>query len=258
MPADSSRCTRPIPVALLTIAISACSGPPHDGTATRHPAPAPAPPGTSDNFAGVTLPSGPSASNPASPSPDSSDGPPPASTREVRGYFTSTSTRNSLRLWKGPNDRQGYERLTRFTVEVDGVPEYSRAVSVIRLVGVCRSSGKGLDQLLLSFHPERRGGAALGVLRHDADKGRFVLGFAPKDARLDCAGGRVLFPEGAPSLPCTCPWRDGPDDRSGAAAAADARDILIFPEESGGPAFTRPEAGNEFLPEEATDGADRR
>jgi len=246
MQADSPRCTRSIHTALLTIAISACSGSPQTGTASRHPASAPAPPGTASEIsAGITTrpeSEGAPTSNPSGPSSEAAAGPPPPSTREIHGYFTNTPSRNSLRLWKGPNDHKGFERWTRFTVEVDGVPEYSRAVSTIRLVGVCRSSGKGLDQLLLSFYPERRGGGAFGVLRYDTKEQRFTLGFAPKDVRVDCAGGRAIFPEGAPALPCTCPWRDGPDDLSGAAAAtADAREILILPEEAGGPAFTRGE-----------------
>jgi hypothetical protein len=235
-----------MPTALLTIAISACSGSPQTGTASRHPASAPATPGTaSDISAGITArpeSAGAPTSNPAGPSSEATAGPPPPSTREIHGYFTNTTTRNSLRLWKGPNDLQGFERLTRFTLEVDGVPEYSRAVSTIRFAGVCRSSGKGLDQLLFSFYPERRGGGALGVLRYDTKDHRFKLGFAPKDVRVDCAGGRAIFLEGAPALPCTCSWGDGPDDPSGAAATADAREILILPEEAGGPAFTRQEA----------------
>lgn len=225
MQADTLHCRRPIHTALLIMAISACSGSPQTGTASHHPASAPAPPAI---FSGSTA---------------HDAEPPPPSAREIHGYFTNATTRNALRLWKGPNDHKGFERWTRFTVEVDGVPEYSRAVSTLRLAGVCRSSGKGLDQLLFSFYPERRGGGALGVLRYDTKEQRFVLGFAPKDVRVDCAGGRVILPEGTPALPCTCPWRDGPDDRSGAAAAtADTREVLILPEEAGGPAFTREEA----------------
>lgn len=207
----------------------------------------------SAGFAGAA-PTEPADTLPSNPRPSSEDapGPPTSSTREIQGYFTSTTTRSALRLWKGPND-QGLERLTRFTVEVDGTPEYSRAVSTVRLAGVCRSPGKGLDQLLLSFHPERLGGGAVGVLRYDTNERKFKLGFAPKDARIDCAGGRSLLSEGTPALPCTCPWRDGPDDHSGAAAAtSDGRDILILPEEDGGPPFTRPEAGTDLLPEGAS------
>jgi len=211
------------------MAISACSDSPQTGRTTA--------------LAGTLtlIPTGPSSEDAA--------GPPPPSTREIRGYFTETTTRHSLRLWKGPNDRKGFERLTRFTIEVDGTPQYSRAVSAIRLVGVCRSPGKGLDQLLLSFHPKRLGGGAIGVLRYDTNERRFVLGFAPRAARFDCAGGRSLVSEGTPVLPCTCPWWDRPDDRARAAAVtADARDILILPEEIGGPAFTGEEPGG--LPEE--------
>jgi len=245
MQANPPRCTPLIHTALLTIAISACSGSPHTGRASRHPASDSEPPGTASEIsAGITTrpePEDAPTSNRSVPSSENAAGPPPPSTREIQGYFTNTTSRNSLRLWKGPNDHKGFERFTRFTVEVDGVPEFSRALSTIRLVGVCRSSGKGLDQLLLSFYPERRGGGAFGVLRYDTKAQRFTLGFAPKDVQVDCAGGRAIFPEGAPALPCTCPWRDGPDDRSGAAAAtADAREILILPEEAGGPAFTAP------------------
>jgi hypothetical protein len=245
MQSDSPRCTPPIYAALLTIVISACSGSPQTGTVSRHPASAAAPPGAGAILAGTTAheSADASTSNPAGTSSEAAAGPPAPSTREIDGYFTDATTRHSLRFWKGPNDQKGFERWTRFTVEVDGVPEYSRAVSTLRLAGVCRSSGKGLDQLLFSFYPERRGGGALGVLRYDTQGRRFMLGFAPKDVRFDCAGGRALLPEGTPALPCTCPWRDGPDDRSGAAAdAADAREILILPEEAGGPAFTREEA----------------
>ena len=238
MQADSPRCTPPICAALLTIVISACSGSPQTGTVSRHPASAAAPPGAGAMLAGTIAHE--------SAAPETAAGPPAPSTREIDGYFTDATTRHSLRFWKGPNDQQGFEGWTRFTVEVDGVPEYSRAVSTLRLAGVCRSSGKGLDQLLFSFYPERRGGGALGVLRYDTKGRRFMLGFAPRDVRFDCAGGRSLLPEGTPALPCTCPWRDGPDDRSGAAAAAaDAREILILPEEAGGPAFTREEATSE-------------
>jgi hypothetical protein len=247
MQADSPRCTRPIHAVLLAIVISACSGSPQTGTASVHPASAPAPPGTAGAIlAGSTAHESAraSTSNPAGTSSGASAGPPTPSTREIDGYFTDATTRNSLRFWKGPNDQKGFERWTRFTIEVDGVPGYSRAVSTLRLAGVCRSSGKGLDQLLFSFYPERRGGGALGVLRYDTEGRRFMLGFAKKEVRFDCAGGRALLPEGTPALPCTCPWRDGPDDRSGAAAAAtaDAREILILAEEAGGPAFTREEA----------------
>lgn len=244
MQADSPRCTRPIHATLLTIVISACSGSPQSGTASVHPASAPAPPGTAGaTLAGSTAPESEraSTSNPAGPSSGAAAGPPTPSTREIDGYFTDATTRNSLRFWKGPNDQKGFERWTRFTVEVDGVPEYSRAVSTLRLAGVCRS-GKGLDQLLFSFYPERRGGGALGVLRYDTEGRRFMLGYAPREARFDCEGGRALLPEGTPALPCTCPWRDGPDDRPGAAATANAREIRILPEEPGGPAFTRDEA----------------
>ena len=229
------------------MAISACSESPRTGTASPYPDPVSAPTATaSAGFGGgapteaVDTPT----SNPAMPASEEAAGP-PATTRGIQGYFTSTTTRSSLRLWKGPND-EGLARLTRFTVEVDGTPEYSRAVSTVRLAGVCRSAGKGLDQLLLSFHPERLGGGAIGVLRYDTNEHRFKLGFAPKDARIDCAGGRSLLSEGTPMSPCACPWWDGPDDRSrGAAAApADARDILILPEENGGPAFTREDPGN--------------
>lgn len=181
-----------------------------------------------------------SRSNPATASPKDAAGPPPASTREIQGYFNNTTTRNSMRFWKGPDDQAGYERMTRFTVEVDGAPEYSRVVSTIELVGICRSSGKGLDQLLFSFYPERRGGGALGVLRYDEERRRFVLGFSPGDARIDCSGDRALLPPGA-ALPCTCPWGDGPDDHrrtATAGATAGAREILILPEEVGGLPFT--------------------
>ena len=258
MQSDSPRSARLIFVALLVLATSACSDSPRTGTASRQPAPGSAQPATaSAAFAGPAPAesAGTLVEHPARPSSDAA-GPPP-STREIRGYFTSTATSNSLRLWKGPND-QGLERLTRFTVEIDGMPEYSRAVSTVRLAGVCRSPGKGLDQLLLSFHPERLGGGAIGVLRYDTHERRFKLGFAPKDARIDCAGGRSLFSEGTPALPCTCPWWDGPDDRSRGAAAvpADARDILIQPEENGGPAFTREETGS--LPEAGSRDPDRR
>ena len=247
MRTDSPRCTRPILTALLAIAICACSGSPRTGTASRQPASDTAPPGTASAIsAGITARSesaGTPTSNLTDPSSEVAAGAPPPSTREIRGYFTNTTTRNSLRLWKGPNDLKGFERLTRFTVEVDGAPEYSRAVSTIRLVGVCRSSGKGLDQLLFSFYPERRGGGAVGVLRYNTQEHRFVLGFARQDMRVDCAGGRAIFPEGAPANPCTCPWGDGPDDPSGATAAtADPGEILILPEEDGGPAFTRRDA----------------
>lgn len=225
------------------MAITACSGAPQPGTTRHEPAPDSTPPRTaSASFAGEPVDT--LNSDPAGASPGDTGGPAPASTRQINGYFNNATTRNSMRFWKGPNDREGFERLTRFTVEVDGAPEYSRAVSTVQLVGVCRSQGLGLDQLLLSFHPERRGGAALGVLRYDTENRRFVLGYSRRDARFDCAGGRALFPEGATALPCTCPWGDGPDDPSGtrpAAAPADARDILILPAESGGPAFTRGE-----------------
>ncbi len=248
MQADTPRCTPPIHAALLILVLSACSGSPQTGTVSRHPAAAAAPPGAGASLAGVTAQTSAdaSASDPAGRFAAADAGPPAPSTREIAGYFTDATTRNSLRFWKGPNDQKGFERWTRFTVEIDGVPEYSRAVSTLRLVGVCRSSGKGLDQLLFSFYPERRGGGALGVLRYETEKRRFLLGFAPKDVRFDCAGGRALLPdEGAPALPCTCPWRDGPDDRAGAAAAiAGGREILIQPEEAGGPAFTREEAGS--------------
>ena len=259
MQSDSPRSARAIFVTLLVLATSACSDFPWTGTTSRHPVPGSAQPAAaSAGFAGPAPAesAGTLVENPARPSSDDGAGPPP-STREIQGYFTSTTSRNSLRLWKGPND-QGLERLTRFTVEVDGTPEYSRAVSTVRLAGVCRSPGKGLDQLLLSFHPERLGGGAIGVLRYDTHERRFKLGFAPKDARIDCAGGRSLFSEETPALPCTCPWWDGPDDRSrGAAAApADARDILILPEETGGPPFTREDPGN--LPEGVSEDPDLR
>jgi hypothetical protein len=132
--------------------------------------------------------------------------------------------------------------MTRLTVEVDGVPEYSMADSTVQLVGVCRSSG-GLDHLLLVFHRERKGGERLGVVRYDTEKNRFTLNFTPRDvtqdggARLDCSGGRVVFREGAPALPCTCPWRDDPDhlsQQSASNATTDTREILILPEEPGG------------------------
>jgi hypothetical protein len=252
MQTPSPRRTRPIHAALLTISLAACSGSSQTGTASRQPASDPAPPGTAGTVtAGITAraeSAGAPTSNPTGPSSEVAAGPPPPSTMEIHGYFTNATTRNSLRLWKGPNDHPGFERLTRFTVEVDGVPHYSRAVSSIRLAGVCRSSGKGLDHLLFSFYPERRGGGAVGVLWYKTQEHRFMLGFAPKDVRVDCAGGRAILPEGAPALPCTCPWGDGPDDPSGAAAAAaDTREILILPEAAGGPAFTR---------QEATSGAD--
>jgi hypothetical protein len=245
MQSESPRCARPIHAALLTFAITACSDSPHTGTESRHAAPDPAPHGpASAGFAGAAPaePGGAPASNPAGLSSEGAPGPPPPSTREIQGYFTNPTSRNSLRLWKGPNDQEGFERLTRFTVEVDGVPEYSRAGSAIQFAGVCRSPGKGLDQLLLSFHPDRQGGGAVGVLRYDTNERRFKLGFAPKQARIECGGGR--FTEGTPTVPCTCPWGDGPDDPPG-AATADARDILILPEEPGGPAFTTGTTGKE-------------
>ena len=238
--------TRLIPRALLAMTIAACSGSPYPGsgapqhgsgspqpgTARSDPAPGSTPTTTSTaGFAGAGHP------EPA--------GPPPPTTREIHGYFTSTTARNSMRFWKGPNDREGFERLTRFTVEVDGTPEYSRAVSTAVLVGVCRSRDLGLDQLLLSFHPERRGGGALGVLRYDTENRRFVLGYSRRDARFDCAGDRALFPEGATALPCTCPWGDGPDDpsRTTTGAPGGEREIQILPEQNGGPPFTRGEPG---------------
>jgi len=189
--------------------------------------------------AGRPEPVDPPGPNPATASPKDAAGPPPPSTREIRGYFTDTTTRRSLRFWKGPPDQAGFGRFTRFTVEVDGAPEYSRVVSTVQLVGVCRSSGKGLDQLLFSFYPERRGGGALGVLHYDAEKRRFMLGFSPREARIDCTGDRALLPSGA-ALPCTCPWGDGPDSprTATAVATADRREILILPEGIGGPPFT--------------------
>jgi hypothetical protein len=260
MPSDSPHWTQAIHIALLAMVLPACSDLRQTSTASPHPVPDSAPAGTaSAGFAGAAPiePAGALSSSPAGPSSQDAAGSPPPSAREIQGYFTATTTRSSLRLWKGPSDRQGYERLTRFTVEVDGAPEYSRVVSVIRFTGVCRSPGKGLDQLLFSFYPERRGGGAIGVLRYDTTERRFKLGFAPKSSRIACGGGRSLFPEGTPALPCTCPWWDGPDDRPGSAAApADARDILILPEESGGPAFTHGEAGD--LPEVTFEGVDRR
>ena len=236
-------CSRPFQVALLAIAISACSGAPQPGTAQRHGAPDSTSPRTgAAGFAGAGHPW--PVDTPRSNPPKDAAGPPPPSTREIQGYFTDTTTRTSVRFWKGPNDQAGSERLTRFTVEVDGAPGYSRVVSTIELIGVCRSSGKGLDQLLFSFYPERRGGGALGVLHYDAEKHRFMLGFSPRDARIDCTGDRALLPSGG-ALPCTCPWGDGPDDPRGTATAvatAGAREILILPEVSGGPPFTRGEA----------------
>jgi len=206
MQSASPRCARPILAALLTFSLAACSS------------------GSSQTAAATA-------------------GPPSPSTREIQGYFTSPTTRSSLRLWRGPNDYKGFERLTRLTVEVDGVPEYSMAVSTVQLAGVCRTSGSGLDQLLLTFHTERRGGERLGVLRYDTKRGRFTLSFTPRDItkdggmRLDCSGARAILPEGAPAFPCTCPWRDDPDHpspRSATDATMDTREILILPEEPGG------------------------
>lgn len=196
-------------------------------------------------MAGITgqpQPEGSPQSAPAGSS-ETSAGPPPPTTREIHGYFTSPTDRTSLRLWRGQNDYQGFERLTRLTVEVDSVPQYSLAVSTVQLIGVCRSPGTGLDQLLLSFHPERRGGDRLGVVQYDTKKGRFGMRFTPRDVtqdggvRLDCSGGRDILPEGAPAIPCTCPWRDDPEipaQWSTVGATADSREIVILPEEPGG------------------------
>ncbi|HEV8202210.1 MAG TPA: hypothetical protein VGS03_19540 [Candidatus Polarisedimenticolia bacterium] len=148
-----------------------------------------------------------------------------------------------MRLWRGPNDVEGFERLTRLTVEIEGVPKYSMAGSTVRFAGVCRASGSGLDQLLLVFHSERPGGERLGVMGYDAARDRISLRFTPRDvrqdggARLDCSGGRTILPEGAPAFPCTCPWREDPDNLAQpgpADASMDGKEIVILPEEPGG------------------------
>lgn len=232
MQSASPRCTRLILAALLGFSLTACSGSSPTGTA-------------GSLSAGMSSQPGPVAAQPSAPARSSSEpaaGPPPASTREIQGYFTSPTTRTSLRLWRGPNDQPGFERLTRVTVEVQDVPEYSMAASTVQFAGVCRTSA-GLDQVLLVFHPERRGGERFGVVRYDTKRNRLTLVYTPRDitqdggARLDCSGGRVILPEGAPALPCTCPWRDDPDHLSqpvATDASTGTGEILILPEEPGG------------------------
>jgi hypothetical protein len=230
----SFRCTRSILASLLTLPLAACTGSSPTGTPSPLPASA-----AGHRAKSVSVPR-PTSTDPTV---EQALGPPPASTQMIQGYFSSPTSRTALRLSRGPDDVAGFERLTRLAVEAEGVPEYSMAGSAVRLAGVCRTSGSELDQILLAFHTEHRGGERLGVLWYDPNRGRFALSFTPRDIRqdgglrLDCSGDRVPLPEAGPALPCTCPWRDEPDHPSqapGKAVTSDTREILILPEEPGG------------------------
>jgi hypothetical protein len=104
------------------------------------------------------------------------------------------------------DDEAGFDRASPST---DGL-------SRIRLAGICRAAGTGLDQVLLSFRrmPHGKGGA--GVLRFDAKERKFIVEFIQEDItedpqrHFDCAGGRSLLPEGTAAAPCLCRWKDSP------------------------------------------------
>ena len=179
--------------------------------------------------------------------PPAPGGPRLGTAREIRGYFRSATAPETLRLWVGPNDAPGWERLTKLVATVDGEPVFSMAVSAIRPAGLCRSTAAGLDQVLLSFNREPQGRKGAGVLWYDAERRRFSVRFFQEDITLDpldhfdCAAGRSLFPEGAPARPCLCPWRDSPAGAgepatpSGAPGAGEAGEVLVSPEATGQP-----------------------
>jgi hypothetical protein len=196
--------------AALCIALLSCTGEPRPSAG--HRAAASAPPGPRRE-AGAGHPGAPAAA-PAGPQPPA--GPPPAEATELQGNFRSTTNLETLRLWTGPNDAKGWERLTKLVATIDGEGVYSMAGSVIRPAGVCRSTVRGLDQVLLSFNRRPQGPGGSGILWYDAARGRFTVNFLQEDItedpeeHFDCSGGRSLLPGATPPRPCLCPWRDSP------------------------------------------------
>jgi hypothetical protein len=143
-------------------------------------------------------------------------GPPAATTTELRGAFRSPDTPESLQIWTGPNDTQGWERLTKLVAAIDGQTVHSMAASTIRLAGVCRAPATGLDQVLLSFNRAPHGKGGAGALLYDAGRQRFTVEFVLEDItqhprdHFDCPFGQSLLPESPSATPCLCPWEDSP------------------------------------------------
>ena len=143
-------------------------------------------------------------------------GPPPATTTEVRGAFRSPGTPEAVRIRMGPNDTIGWERLTKLVAEIDGQAVHSMAASTIRVAGLCRAAGTGLDQVLLSFNRTPHGKGGAGVLLYDAKRRKFTVEFIQDDItqnpreHFDCASGQSLLPASYPATPCLCPWEDSP------------------------------------------------
>ena len=150
-------------------------------------------------------------------------GPPPATTAELRGAFRAPGAPETLRVWTGSNDTPGWERLTKLVAEIDGRAVHSMAASTIRVAGLCRASGTGLDQVLLSFNRAPHGKGGAGVLLYDAKRRKFTVEFIQDDItqrpreHFDCASGQSLQPESTTAIPCLCPWEDTPLGRRRAA-----------------------------------------
>ena len=144
------------------------------------------------------------------------DGPPAPTTTELRGAFRAPGAPESMQVWTGPNDTKGWERLTKLTAAIDGQTVHSMAASTIRLAGVCRAPGTGLDQVLLSFNrvPHGKGGA--GALLYDATRQKFKVEFILDDItqnpreHFECSFGQSLLPASLSTTPCLCPWEDSP------------------------------------------------
>ena len=140
--------------------------------------------------------------------------------------FRSPGTPETLHVWTGPNDTNGWERLTKLVAEIDGQAVHSMAASTIRVAGLCRAAGTGLDQVLLSFNrlPHGKGGA--GVLLYDAKRQSFKVEFVLEDItqqpreHFECAFGQSLLPDSPSATPCFCPWEDSPLGRRRQSKAA--------------------------------------
>ena len=143
-------------------------------------------------------------------------GPPPESATDLQGHFRSPGTPETPRVRMGPNDTKGWERLTKLVAEIDGQAVHSMAASTIRVAGLCRATGSGLDQVLLSFNRAPHGKGGAGVLLYDAKRQKFTVEFVQDDItqrpreHFNCASGQSLRPESTIAIPCLCPWEDTP------------------------------------------------
>ena len=218
--AGSSRIIAWFPAMALSFGLFACTKAPEPGREPVARVSAPA----GQSAAPSAAASAPAAGNAAAPV-TGPGGPPPGRAREIRAYFRSATSPETVRLWTGPFDAKGWERLTQLSAWIDGKPVYSMAASTIRFAGICRSAGRGFDQMLLSFNREPHGKGGAGIVWYDPAAHRFVQAFLKEDitqdpdGHLHCAAGRSILPEGVPAQPCLCPWADSPEGGGGTAAA---------------------------------------